>query len=1061
MGGQTLETRARLRALAAAIAAVVGSIGFSGALYAQEPAEDESLSVSDEVTVTGTRIRQDDFSTPTPTTVVDSEYLDNLGIVNLGDAMVQMPQNVGSNAPTTGAGFFGPGGNFFSGSTLANLRGLNPFFGSRTLTLVDTRRHVPTNQGDGVDLNFVPTVLVDRMEVVTGGASASYGSGAIGGVTNILLDRDLEGIRAEVDYGETDAGDGADTHVAFAFGTSIGENGHFVVGIEDQQADPILWCTQARDWCAENYGTITNPNFPDGVNAQNVHAAGMRQSWNSHNGIFYIPRFDPDGPAGPLPARVPNTNTTVPLEVTASGTGLQSYATGLWGDGVINAQTTAVGGSANTATAIGGSGEGIYDDTQLKTEIDRLVGYFAFTYDISDRLGFFFDGSGGSADVFSPQYTQDANGFCMTADNAYLPTNTAAAALFAVPTNLNCRAGVPPTAPFNGILTKKNWEDQLNTHNLTTTDLVRYAFGFDGQFGESTWTWDAYYQYGQSERMQYVNEIRALIRYNLAFDSVIDNRPGSPTLGQPVCRSIRDNTLPPGYTTTEGQTLRNGCTPVNIFGVAPLSAAQKGYAFGYLREDTTVEQEIVEATASGEIAQIGGRAVQMAVGASVRTESIANIAAEELGNTLRTDFLIQYGDSFSGDVDVVEYFAEIDVPLFARFNVNVAGRKSEYEDTAGAGTGVEGQQFVYDIDTWKVSGAWDVVDPIRIRFSQSHDARAPNFRELYYRQLIHSGGVFGFCNNPWTSNPFDACNSDLRGGLELVPEESDTATIGIVITPVGGNLRFAIDYYEIDLNEAITPASTALVLEGCRTGDPVFCSQMSGITQPGYNPGNTIPCPATCFGDIDTIIAKAFNYRSYEFTGADFSADWIKTLTSGTFSLRFLASRAFHQRIQTSTTNTALIEDIAGVTGAPNSFLSDWSAAADLTSNVTATWSRNNFTITGQVRYIADGVNDRQLMGPDEPGYNITALPGPGVDQTVNVNTVPSYEIYNLSGSYDFELANGSMLQLFGNVNNLFDEDPPLIGGGRGFAAGGVGGAQPQFFDTLGRTYRVGLRMAF
>ncbi len=218
--------------LAWSIAAAISlSASVANMAYAAEPAdaEEEAASALEEVTVTGSRIRRDDFSNPQPTTVVGGDLLENLGIVNLGDAMANLPSNVGNNTPTAN-----PGGNFFNGSNIANLRGLNPFFGSRTLTLVDSRRHVPTNQGDGVDLNFIPSILIDRMEVVTGGASASYGSGAIGGVTNILLDRDLEGGKVQVDFGQTAEDDGDDIHYGLAYGLAIGDNSHFVVGYEAQ-----------------------------------------------------------------------------------------------------------------------------------------------------------------------------------------------------------------------------------------------------------------------------------------------------------------------------------------------------------------------------------------------------------------------------------------------------------------------------------------------------------------------------------------------------------------------------------------------------------------------------------------------------------------------------------------------------------------------------------------------------------------------------------------------------------------------------------------------------------
>ncbi|HEV7716255.1 MAG TPA: TonB-dependent receptor plug domain-containing protein, partial [Steroidobacteraceae bacterium] len=142
----------------AAACAVALTMGLAGAAYAQDQPAAGGTQTLDEVTVTGSRIRRStDFDTANPTTVVDSSYLQNLGIVNVGAAIAQLPSNVSNNTPTTTGN-----ANFFTGSTIANLRGLNPFFGSRTLTLVNNRRFVPTNQGDGVDLNFIPSVMINR-----------------------------------------------------------------------------------------------------------------------------------------------------------------------------------------------------------------------------------------------------------------------------------------------------------------------------------------------------------------------------------------------------------------------------------------------------------------------------------------------------------------------------------------------------------------------------------------------------------------------------------------------------------------------------------------------------------------------------------------------------------------------------------------------------------------------------------------------------------------------------------------------------------------------------------
>ena len=173
---------------AAATATVLSGASFIAT--AQQPPAASPASL-EEITVTGTRIRRDGYNAPTPTTVVDNQYMESLGLVNVADLVTQIPSNISNFQPeNTG------GSAFFIGSTLANLRGLNPFFGTRTLTLVDSKRHVPTNNGNSVDLNAIPGVLIDRMEVVTGGASATYGSDAVTGVVNILLDKDLQGHQA-------------------------------------------------------------------------------------------------------------------------------------------------------------------------------------------------------------------------------------------------------------------------------------------------------------------------------------------------------------------------------------------------------------------------------------------------------------------------------------------------------------------------------------------------------------------------------------------------------------------------------------------------------------------------------------------------------------------------------------------------------------------------------------------------------------------------------------------------------------------------------------------------
>ncbi|HZL92712.1 MAG TPA: TonB-dependent receptor, partial [Vicinamibacterales bacterium] len=855
----TQKTFAHLRrtTLAVSIGSLLIGAAFTGpAALAQEDAAADELPV-ERFTVTGSRIRRDDFSSAQPTLVMDSDYLANLGVVNIGQAMISAPQNVNRNSPDANAG-----NNFFNGSTLANLRGLNPFFGTRTLTLVDSRRHVPTNQGDGVDLNFIPAILIERIETVTGGASASYGSGAIGGVQNMLLDHDFEGIKAEIDFGATGEGDGDSTHYGFAFGTGIGDDGNFVIGIEGEDSDGVFKCSQSRAWCSTNTQFKTNWGGAPAGSPNNIVATNVREAWNSRTGIFWLP-----GAGG----RVPNDGTIVPgVQLNAAGNGFVDYNPGVGGDGFF------------VGTTIGGEGEGTYEDVVVRSPVDRQVLYASYQTMLGEDLGFTVDVSYGTTDTETEGGFTNVTYTCIRDDNAYVQLDPALLAF--VQANDGAFPCLGGGVPFN-----KNWENQINHGNVTDTDLTRVTFGFDGAFGDSTWTWDAYYQWGESDREQLVRDLVHANRYNYAMDTVLDGT------GQPACRSVADPlvTTPVAVANVTNffgllvadPALAVGCQPLNPFGADNMSPEAKAYAFGYIRENTTVEQDMVEFVASGDLlGDIGAGAMRGAFGISLRSESLANIAAEELGDAVRRDFAIQYGESFAGDVDVLEYFAEIDLPLHERLEINIAARRSEYENTAGQGTPDPGAVYEYDADTWKVGAGIDVTSGLRVRLSQSRDIRAPNHRELYYGQVFTPGSFFGFIQppfsvNPWTLSPNpDPVGATLYGGARsgIVPEEADTTTIGFVIEPQQSNVRLAIDYFEIDLDNAISPANLSITIQGCYIGIQEYCDAITdGITTPWQDPAldhfgqatggaDSIPCPATCFVDIEAYYSETFNAGLYQ-----------------------------------------------------------------------------------------------------------------------------------------------------------------------------------------------------
>jgi outer membrane receptor protein involved in Fe transport len=1005
-----------------ALCAMALTLGFASAAFAQQPPAENTASGGgqslDEVTVTGSRIRRTtDFDTANPTTVVDASYLQNLGIVNVGEAVKQLPANVSNNSPATTGN-----ANFFAGSTIANLRGLNPFFGSRTLNLINSRRFVPTNQGDGVDLNFIPTILIERVDIVTGGASAAYGSGAVSGVNNVFLNRKLEGGKLEVDYSQTSQSDGKDKHAAFAFGTGLFEDkAHVVVGFEYEKSDPV-GCYSARDWCAQGNGFYTNPiNGMTGnrANGQSVASApgfilgsNVRANQMSTSGVFFTN----------------NQAATQTMQANAAGTGLVPFNLGQQPFSALSALNAVQGGD----------GRSIYQYTNLRAPVDRKVATGTFTLALTESVNMNVDLTYGKVVTTNITGALDAQNMTIKPINAYVKQSPALAA-FVGTTNK---------------IANKDWTSQVDSHSTFTTDVKRAAIGFDGTFGGSSWGWDGYYQYGLTNREQFVNDNRHLNAYNLAIDSVIGPN------GTPVCRigsaaaATQEMATNPAYLKFDPR-IADGCVPLNPFGTGPISQAAHDYAFGFLDENLRYEQQVLALNASGDLfAGFGAGPIQAAIGVERRSEKGENQAAEQLPSYVRTDFLIQYGESFAGDVDVTEGYLEANLPVLKgvtaakKLEFNLAARESRYHNQGKFGT--TGESRTHTMFTWKAQGIWDPVDWLRIRATQSRDGRAANFRELYYGQKIGAGGTFGYCGAAGTQN--DPCNWSLEGNVDLEPEKSDTTTMGLVFTPSDWmpGFQFAADYFRINISGAISAANVRRVLDGCQiSGIAEYCA----LLQPDV-PGVYTYNPVTGTG-INNLRAVAFNGSGYTYKGVDFTGSYLWELSDASnLNFRLIATKMIDQLFQP--TPGAPFINVVGQTGTANSFLADQQPTAEWVANFSATFNRGPLSVTGQARYVSDGKYNYRGVAPGDAGFPLT-FPAGGA--ALSSNHVPSYAVFALSGSYDFANVFGTKtLQVYGVVNNLFDRDPPLaVGNG----ANNNGGTNAIFFDTMGRSYRLGARVTF
>jgi iron complex outermembrane receptor protein len=354
-------------------ATLVIGLGATAAQAQQKPADEAPAgggapATLEEITVTGSRIkRTNDFNTPTPTTVIDSSAMDSVGVVNIGQTLQLTPANASTFTPANTGN-----SNFFTGAYIPDLRGLNPYFGSRTLTLVDGQRFVQTEQGDQIDLNFIPQIMVQRIDVVTGGASAAYGSGAIAGVENVILDNKLEGGKLNGDFFQTSHSDARDHHFGAAFGhTMFDGKFHFTLGGEVERQDS-LGCTGVRVWCTASNGVYQAPNpfasqVLPGYTPPTYYAQGTGlRNFSSPYGLFVTG-------ITPTTAYASQGNTT--------GTGANPY-------GLV--QPYASAGAAFINTMPGGDGEPIYSNTvagpNLMSQVSRGVIMGLFDGEVVDGI---------------------------------------------------------------------------------------------------------------------------------------------------------------------------------------------------------------------------------------------------------------------------------------------------------------------------------------------------------------------------------------------------------------------------------------------------------------------------------------------------------------------------------------------------------------------------------------------------------------------------------------------------------------------------------------------------
>ncbi|GGE15179.1 TonB-dependent receptor [Polymorphobacter glacialis] len=966
-------------------------------------AEPEATRVED-IVVTGTRIVRDGFQAPTPLTALTLEDIQNTSPSNnIADFVNQLPSLAGSTRPANSRL------NLSSGQAGINALNLRNLGAERTLVLLDGRRSVGSTVTGLVDVNTIPQSLVKSVEVVTGGASAAYGSDAVAGVVNFVLDKGYEGLKLSAENGVTGQGDGYNYAFGVAGGAAFaGGRGHILLSAELAHRDGIFQVD--RDWNATGYVRIQDP------------------AWTTAS---TTPRYL-------IRRQVGAANSTPGGLVTGSAGGVANRLRGLYftNAGAINqfqygALTFPSPAGAAAPTLTQGGDWRVNDSGRrigLDPEDDRRGVFGRVSYEVADGIKLFAEGAYNKQEVFFNAGPNLSTGINLNATGCGTAA-TAAAAPLTCNAFLYNTLGPARLAGITGVTVATTAADLPFRGVDNKREVQRYALGADGDtemFGKRA-TWNVYAQYGRADLREQLRNVMNNARIANATAAVF--APAGNAAGY-APGSIQCLINVDAITTNNDP----ACVPLNRLGIGVANPAVAGYALGNPYRDEVVEQYNAAANLSVTPFATWAGDVSIAVGAEYREEKIRGFVPAEFQPTPTVDASGRPTTSnawsvgnylpTNGSYNVKEAYLETVVPLGAGIEFNGAVRATDYS-TAGY------------VTTWKAGATWQVIDDIRLRVTRSRDIRAPNLNDLFQGGSANSDSIRNPIFTPDGANgPANyAYSGFVTGNPDLSPEKADSWNAGVVLSPSflpGFNL--SVDYFRIDLGEAISTFSAQQIADLCYLqSQQAFCDAISN------DPIRSVP------GQPYLLIrSQPFNAANQLVRGVDIDAsyrlplDRIFATSQASFTLRGLATRYIENLYDSGVPGTIVL-DSAGVNGGQTS-TPDW------IFRVSASYETPSFSITAVGRgvnagkYVANGIECTTACPANNPNFF-----------TYDDNSVSGVFYADLNLTQKVDLA-GAEAQFFLNITNLFDREPLLLPE-TGLAANST------YSDLLGRAFRVGIRV--
>ncbi len=958
------------------------------AVLAQEQdQEDESMQ---EVVVTGSRIIGTSLDSPSPVQTLSAEDIASTGVVNTQDLLLKNPTFGTPTLSRTNSAFLTSG----AGVATVDLRNLGI---DRTLVLVDGRRFVSGNPGSmAVDFNTIPTQFIDRIDVLTGGASAVYGSDAVAGVVNIIYKKDFQGVAFDGQYGSSAESDNEETQVGITLGTStddgrgnimahVGYTKQGAVNSRDRARSAIDQFSLGAGFTGDpaDFFTPVRPFYSGFAPQGRFLTAGADITYDEAGNI--IP-WDTNGDDG-----------------AATGFNRSEFRT-------------------------------------IAVPVERYLFAGRGNFEYSDNHSAFFEGtyaSTTSSSVIEP--------FALAAEDIYPATGGLVGAEFLV-NGVAVRNPIVPDEVYDSAADEdgdglrdyyfvKRMADFGNRTSTAKRDTFRVVGGLQGAFGaEEKWRYEAFYAFGQTKEAQTGSGQVNVLNFANALESIADveDVDNDGDTAEAICRNANARL--------------QGCVPVNVFGFNSMSPEAVNYIEAPSSLATFTRQRLIGVNVTGELFEMPAGPFAVAVGAEYREEfsesefDALTQAGLNAGNAIPPT---------AGEYDVKEAYVEASIPLLKelpmveRLNLRAAVRASEYS-TVGSTL------------SWNGGFEWSPISSLRFRVIRALSTRAPNIGELFAPPgqtfptgvqdpclgvtLTSTGAISDACraapgvlaNIAANGGVFSLTQADIqgisgfnRGNPDLEEEEGNSWTIGMVWQPeniaVLDKFDFTVDYYRIDIDNAITLRDRNFILAQCYGGgDASLCAN---VTRRPNDVG------ANSAGSIEFLDADTTNTGGEFAEGVDLTVGYSQPVGPGRLNARLAYTHL-------------LDHYIIPLTGGDKDFLAGEVGDSKDRAYLTLGYQQGKFGGTLQTTYISSAdLDDGFLAAFDLPRGAVGVGSATYVDLQLTYQPTEAY-------------------QVFLGANNLFDEEPPPIISGLPFDVTGTE-TDAGTYDAIGRRWYAGVRMKF